>query len=43
MKENIERIERAIFILECKDHWNDKDYAEYNRLNNELRELKANA
>ena len=31
-----EQIEREIAILECKDHWTSKDWAEYARLKKEL-------
>ena len=39
--ERIERIERALFVMEFKDHWTAKDWAEKNALENELAELKA--
>lgn len=31
-----EQIERDIFILECKDHWDSRDWAEFARLKKEL-------
>lgn len=34
-----ERIEKAIAILECKNHWNSSDWAEYDRLWRELEKL----
>ena len=39
MKDNNRReeLERAIFILECKDRWNTQDYIDYNRMCTELR------
>lgn len=36
----IEKVEREIFILECKDHWNAEDWKRNTELNNELRKLK---
>ena len=42
-KERIEKLEMQIFCLECKDHWTPKDWAEKNRINRELAELKNNA
>ena len=39
MAKSREQIERAIFILECKDHWNNADWQEYERLCRELREV----
>jgi hypothetical protein len=39
--ERIERIERALFVMEFKDHWTANDWAEKNALENELAELKA--
>ena len=38
--ERIEKLEMQIFVLECKDHWNTKDYEDYAKMNAELRELK---
>ena len=29
MAKTREQIERAIFILECKDYWNNADWQEY--------------
>jgi len=34
-----EQIEMALFILECKDHWDNKDWAEYDKLRKELETL----
>lgn len=39
----VEKVERAIFILECKDHWTSADWSEMSRLQSELRELKEAA
>ena len=39
--ERIAQIERALFVMEFKDHWTAKDWAEKNALENELAELKA--
>ena len=39
MTKTREQLERAIFILECKDHWNNEDWKEYDRLCRERREL----
>lgn len=39
MAKTREQLERAIFILECKDHWTDKDFTEYYKMCAELREL----
>ena len=41
IKERIEKIENALWIMEFKDHWTPVDWAERNRLNRELAELKA--
>ncbi len=41
IKERIEKIENALWIMEFKDHWTPADWAERNRLNRELAELKA--
>lgn len=30
------QIKQDIFILECKDHWNSRDWQEYARLKKEL-------
>lgn len=35
MKKTLEQIEEALFILECKDHWNPKDWDEYHELESE--------
>lgn len=37
----IEKVEREIFILECKDHWTPADWEENRKLCAKLRELKA--
>ena len=39
-KERIEAIERALWLMEFKDHWDSKDWAERAKLNRELEELK---
>ena len=39
--ERIEQIERALWIMEFKDHWTAKDWAERTELNRELEMLKA--
>ncbi len=41
--ERIEKIETALFIMEFKEHWTREDWAERDRLNRELAELKNNA
>lgn len=41
--ERIEKIETALFIMEFKEHWTPADWAERDRLNRELAELKNNA
>ena len=38
--ERIEAIERALWLMEFKDHWDNKDWAERAELNRELEELK---
>lgn len=40
--ERIERIERELWLMEYKDHWTAKDWAERARLERELAELKNN-
>ena len=40
--ERINKLEMAIFILECKDHWDGKDWNKYNELTAELNKLKNN-
>lgn len=40
-KERIEQIEKALWIMEFKDHWTAKDWAERAELNKELAKLKA--
>lgn len=43
MKENrIEAIERALWLMEFKDHWTREDWEERARLNAELAQLKNN-
>lgn len=32
-----DELDQAIFVLECKDHWTEKDWAEYNELENKKR------
>ena len=39
--ERIEAIERALWLMEFKDHWTAKDWAERAELNRELNMLKA--
>lgn len=39
-KERIEAIERALWLMEFKDHWDNKDWAERAELSAELAELK---
>jgi hypothetical protein len=39
--ERIAQIEQALFVMEFKDHWTAKDWAERNALNAELAKLKA--
>ena len=39
--ERIEQIERALWLMEFKDHWTAKDWTEHDKLNKELAELKA--
>lgn len=34
-----EQIEKAIAILECKDHWNSSDWKEYYSLRDEFEKL----
>ena len=43
MAERIAKIERALFIMEFKEHWNTQDWKEHNRLVTELAELKKGA
>ena len=38
--ERIEAIERALWLMEFKEHWTAKDWAERAELNRELAELK---
>lgn len=37
MKKTLEQIETAMVILECKDHWTAKDWAEWQELEDERR------
>ena len=39
--ERIEAIERALWLMEFKDHWTAKDWAERAELKRELAKLKA--
>lgn len=39
--ERIEQIERELWLMEFKDCWTAKDWAERNELNKELARLKA--
>ena len=39
-QERIEQIERALWLMEFKDHWTREDWAERARLNAELDRLK---
>ena len=39
--ERIEQIEKALWIMEFKDHWTAKDWAERAELTRELEMLKA--
>lgn len=38
----IEKVERALFILECKDHWNSEDWNAKAELMRKLRALEEN-
>lgn len=40
--EKIEQIERALWLMEYKDHWTARDWAERARLERELNELRGN-
>lgn len=40
IKERIEAIERELWLMEFKDHWDNKDWARRAELNRELNELK---
>ena len=43
MKETrIEQIEKELWLMEYKDHWNAKDWIRRNELINELKKLKNN-
>ena len=39
--ERIEAIERTLWLMEFKDHWTTKDWAERAELSRELNELKG--
>jgi hypothetical protein len=41
VNERIEAIERELFIMEFKEHWDAKDWARRNELNRELAELRG--
>ncbi len=41
--ERIAQIEKALLIMEYKEHWTAADWAERNALNAELNKLKNNA
>ena len=41
VNERIEAIERELFIMEFKEHWDAKDWARRNELNAELAKLRA--
>ena len=42
MKEQrIEAIERELWLMEFKDHWDNEDWARRDELNTELAQLKA--
>ena len=41
-EERIAQIERALFIMEFKDHWTNADWQERAKLNTELQILKNN-
>lgn len=41
MKEQrIEAIEKELWLMEFKDHWNSKDWARWSKLNAELNTLR---
>jgi hypothetical protein len=39
--ERIEQIEKELWLMEFKDHWTAKDWAERDELNRQLAKLKA--
>lgn len=41
IKERIEKIESELFCMEFKDHWTPADWAERNKLQKELADLRA--
>lgn len=41
IKERIEKLEMAIFCLECKDHWTSADWQNMDKMKAKLAELKA--
>lgn len=40
IENRIEKLRDEAFMLEMKDYWNDRDYREKKRINNEIRELR---
>ena len=40
--ERIEQIERALWLMEYKDHWTPADWTKRAQLNRELNELRGN-
>ena len=40
--ERIEQIEKALWLMEYKDHWTPADWVERAQLNKELNELRGN-
>jgi hypothetical protein len=43
MAERIAKIEKELWLLEFKDHWDNRDWALKNELEKELNKLKNNA
>ena len=41
VNERIEAIERELFIMEFKEHWDAKDWGRRNELNRELAQLRG--
>lgn len=41
VNERIEAIERELFIMEFKEHWDAKDWARRDKLNRELAQLRG--
>ena len=39
--ERIDQLKMAIFVLECKDHWDSKDWSKYYDMNAELNRLES--